>query len=87
MADVISNLRAIAVSPPAGWPTDRKLGYLEGCRQAIDAGRGTDATIERTFDETAADVERTIRDEAPFLIEGREVATRHLENAIGQGCI
>src|SRR5262245_60686005 len=50
----------------------------------IDAGRGTDATIERTFDETAADAERTIRDEAPFLIEGREVATRHLENAIGQ---
>jgi hypothetical protein len=40
----------------------------------IHAGRGTDATIERTFDETAADVERTIRDEAPFLIEGREVA-------------
>jgi (p)ppGpp synthase/HD superfamily hydrolase len=58
MADVISNLRAIAVSPPAGWPTDRKLGYLEGCRQLIDAGRGTDATIERTFDETAADVAR-----------------------------
>ena len=84
MADVISNLRAIAVSPPAGWPTDRKLGYLEGCRQLIDAGRGTDATIERTFDETAADVERTIRDEAPFLIEGREVATRQLENTIGQ---
>ena len=33
MADVISNLRAIAVSPPAGWPAERKLGYLEGCRQ------------------------------------------------------
>jgi len=84
MADVISNLRAIAVSPPAGWPANRKLGYLEGCRQLIDAGRGTDAAIERTFDQTAADVERTIRDEAPFSIDGREVAARHLENAIGQ---
>jgi uncharacterized protein (UPF0147 family) len=84
MADVISNLRAIAVSPPAGWPADRKFGYLEGCRQLIDAGRGTDAAIERTFDQTAADVERTIRDEAPFSIDGREVAARHLENAIGQ---
>jgi uncharacterized protein (UPF0147 family) len=84
MADVISNLRAIAVSPPAGWPADRKFDYLEGCRQLIDAGRGTDAAIERTFDQTADDVERTIRDEAPFSIDGREVAARHLENAIGQ---
>ena len=72
------------MSPPAGWPADRKLGYLEGCRQLIGAGRGTDAAIERTFDQTAADVERTIRDEAPFSIDGREVAARHLENAIGQ---
>jgi (p)ppGpp synthase/HD superfamily hydrolase len=41
MADVISNLRAIAVSPAAGWSAERKLGYLEGCKQLIDAGRGT----------------------------------------------
>jgi hypothetical protein len=84
IADVISNLRAIAVSPPAGWSAERKLGYLEGCRQLVDAGRGTDDEIERIFDQTATNVERTIREEAPFLIEGREVAARHLENAIGQ---
>ena len=84
MADVISNLRAIAVSPPAGWPAERRLSYLESCRQLIDVVRGTDATIERTFDQTAADVERTIREEAPFSIDGREVAARHLENEIGQ---
>lgn len=30
IADVISNLRAIAVSPPAGWTVDYRLGYLEG---------------------------------------------------------
>jgi hypothetical protein len=84
IADVISNLRAIAISPPAGWAPERKIGYLEGCRQLIDAGRGTDVAMERIFDETAADVERTVREEAPFSIEGREVAARHLENAIGQ---
>ena len=27
-ADIVSNLRAIAVSPPAGWSNDRRLGYL-----------------------------------------------------------
>jgi hypothetical protein len=84
IADVISNLRAIAVSPPAGWSADRKLGYLEACRQLVDAARGTDAAIERIFDQTAADVERTVREEMPFAIDGREVAARHLENAIGQ---
>jgi hypothetical protein len=40
--------------------------------------------MERIFDQTAADVERTIRDQAPFSVDGREVAARHLENAIGQ---
>jgi hypothetical protein len=84
IADVISNLRAIAVSPPAGWTVDRKLGYVESCRQLVDAARGTEASIERIFDETAADVERTIRDDAPFHIDGREVVARHLDSKIGQ---
>jgi hypothetical protein len=84
MADIISNLRAIAVSPPAGWSTERKLGYLESCRQVVDAARGTEASIERIFDETAFDVERKIRDDAPFYINGREVVARDLDSQIGQ---
>jgi len=66
MADVISNLRAIAVSPPAGWSAERKLGYLNACRELVDAARGTEPAIERMFDETAANVERTVREESPF---------------------
>jgi hypothetical protein len=84
MADIISNLRAIAVSPPAGWSTERKLGYLEGCRQVVDAARGTDASLERIFNETATDVERKIRDDTPFYINGREVVARDLDSQIGQ---
>lgn len=83
-ADVISNLRAIAVSPPAGWTADRKLGYLEGCRQLIDAGRGADAVLEAAFDATACDVEHAVRDEAPFAVDGHQLAARHLESAVGQ---
>ena len=49
-ADIISNLRAIAVSPPAGWSNDRRLGYLNSCRNLVDAGRETNAEIERIFD-------------------------------------
>lgn len=84
MADVISNLRAVVVSPPAGWSSDRKLGYLDGCRQLIDAGRGANAVLEGLFDQTAHDVECAVRDQAAFEIEGHAVAVRHLENAVGQ---
>lgn len=84
IADVISNLRAIATSPPAGWPADRKLGYLDGCRHLIDAGRGANAALEAVFDETAAQVERCVRDGAALEIDGRVAAAHHLENAIGQ---
>lgn len=84
MADVISNLRAVVVSPPAGWSVDRKLGYLDGCRQLIDAGRGANAVLEGLFDQTARDAECAIRDDAAFEVEGPAVAVRHLENAVGQ---
>jgi len=83
-ADVISNLRAIVVSAPAGWGADRKLGYLQGCRDLIDAGRGANAALEAIFDETAAQVERAVRDGAPFEVDGRHAALRELESAIGQ---
>ena len=79
-ADVISNIRAIVTSPPAGWTADRKLGYLDGCRQLIDAGRGANAALEKVFDQTVADAERTIRGEA----EGGPSATRQLDEMIGQ---
>ncbi len=84
IADVISNLRAIAASPPAGWTADRKLGYLDGCHQLIDAGRGANPELEAWFDETCAETERTIRELAATDAEGKEGATRHLESAVGQ---
>ncbi|MGI6247108.1 MAG: HD domain-containing protein [Pseudochelatococcus sp.] len=83
-ADVISNLRAIAVSPPAGWGMDRRLGYLEGCRQLISAGRGANAVIETLFDETAAEAERAIRADAGLEGDGADVIARHLDSVIGQ---
>jgi hypothetical protein len=84
VADIVSNLRAIAVSPPAGWSNDRRLGYLNSCRNLVDAGRGSNAQIERIFDDTAAVVEQTIRSEGLGDIDGRVSARRELEAAIGQ---
>lgn len=83
-ADVISNLRAIVLSAPAGWTVDWKLGYVAGCRQLIDAGRGANATLEGWFDETAAEVERALREGRGMDVEGRAEAVRQLESEIGQ---
>jgi len=83
-ADIISNLRAIAISPPAGWSSERKLGYLGSCRELVDAGRGLNAEIEHIFDDTARAVEQAIRTEGFVDIDGRASARRELEAAIGQ---
>lgn len=83
-ADVISNVRAVVVSAPAGWGVDRKLGYLDGCRQLIAASRGTNVTLEAVFDETSAEAERAIRENDEMDVEGHHLAIRALENAIGQ---
>ena len=83
-ADIISNLRAIAVSPPAGWSSDRRFGYLDSCRNLVDAGRGSNAEIERIFDDTAKAVEQAIITEGLGDIDGSASARRELEAAIGQ---
>jgi hypothetical protein len=83
-ADIISNLRAIAVSPPAGWSNDRRLGYLHSCRNLVDAGRGSNSEIEHVFDDTAKAVEQAIRAEGLGDIDGGASARRDLEAAIGQ---
>jgi hypothetical protein len=83
-ADIISNLRAIAVSPPAGWSNDRRLGYLNACRNLVDAGRGSNAEIERIFDDTAKAVEQTIRAEGLGDLDDGASARNELEAAIGQ---
>ena len=83
-ADIISNLRAIAFSPPAGWSDDWRLGYLNSCRNLVDAGRGSNAEIERIFDDTASAVEQAIRSESLGAIDGRASARRELDAAIGQ---
>jgi hypothetical protein len=84
IADVISNLRALIASPPAGWSAERKLGYLNGCRQLVVAGGDVNRKIEALFDLTAADAERSIREEEALEMDGHMTALRQLDSAIGQ---
>lgn len=83
-ADVISNIRAAADAPPAGWSAEHRLSYLDSARQLIEAGRGANAAIEALFDEEAARAEALIRADRDM---GDVSASRHLkplDEAIGQ---
>lgn len=82
-ADMISNLRAIAKSPPAGWGPSRQLAYLNACRAMAAAIRGSNPGLERLFEETADQTEYTIR--ARMNAESATSATvARLDAEIGQ---
>ena len=51
LADKICNLRDILSSPPKDWPLQRKFDYFEWAEQVVSGLRGTNARLEKTFDE------------------------------------
>jgi (p)ppGpp synthase/HD superfamily hydrolase len=53
LADKTSNLRALAVSPPADWPSGRRLDYVDWGRAVVAGLRGASPWLERCFDDAA----------------------------------
>ena len=54
LADKISNLRDLAVDPPATWSLQRQREYFDWAKQVIDQLRGTHAELEELFDQAYA---------------------------------
>ncbi len=54
LADKISNLRSLILSPPDDWERDRLLDYLDWAEKVAAGCRGVNDHLERLFDETAA---------------------------------
>jgi len=50
LADMASNVLAIAESPPAGWTAERSLSYLADCAALHDVMRGTSAMLDARLD-------------------------------------
>jgi hypothetical protein len=84
IADLISNLRATAASPPAGWTPARRLGYLEGARALAAAARGANAALDARFEAEAAEAERLIRADEADDAGGHAAAVAQLDAAVGQ---
>lgn len=50
LADKICNLRDIAATPPADWPTERRIQYYRWSREVVAGLRGVSPELERAFD-------------------------------------
>lgn len=51
LADKISNLRDIVARPPSNWSLQRKRDYFDWAKRVVDQVRGTNAKLERRFDQ------------------------------------
>ncbi len=51
MADKISNLKSILLSPPPDWDDVRKLEYFNWSKSVVDGCRGVNAGLEKEFDD------------------------------------
>ena len=59
IADQTSNLTDIVDVPP-GWSVEKRIAYLEGASQVVDACRGVSAALEEKFDKAAARMRATL---------------------------
>jgi len=61
LADKTCNVRDVAQSPPKDWDMARRVGYLEWASRVVDGCRGTNAAMERYFDETLARARKALK--------------------------
>ena len=54
IADKTSNLRSIANSPPVDWDVKRQREYFDWAARVVEGCRGTNAILEKWFDEAHA---------------------------------
>lgn len=51
LADKIANVRDMLARPPAGWSLERRRDYFDWAKSVVDQLRGTNARLERKFDQ------------------------------------
>jgi (p)ppGpp synthase/HD superfamily hydrolase len=64
LADKISNLRAIAASPPRGWDHARRVEYVGWAGRVAAGLRGVNPSLDALFDETYRDALRALAEGA-----------------------
>jgi len=60
LADKISNIRSIILTPPAEWSLERKREYLDWSDRVVAGCRGSSAALEQAYDEAVAEGRRLL---------------------------
>jgi guanosine-3',5'-bis(diphosphate) 3'-pyrophosphohydrolase len=60
IADKIDNVTELVHSPPAGWSDERKREYLQWAQEVVGRLEGTNACLERMFEERVRQAERLL---------------------------
>jgi (p)ppGpp synthase/HD superfamily hydrolase len=60
LADKIANVRSIIDTPPAEWSLERKREYLDWSESVVAGCRGSNAALERAYDEILTEGRRML---------------------------
>ena len=60
IADKISNVHDVLHAPPADWPVDWRLGYIDWTERVVEGCRGTDPALEACYDRVLHEARRTL---------------------------
>jgi len=60
LADKVSNVRSVTLTPPANWPLSRRQEYLDWTEQVIDGLRGCNPALEKHYSELLAEGRRVL---------------------------
>lgn len=65
IADKISNVRAVTLTPPADWSWSRRQEYLDWTEQVVAGCRGCNEALERLYDEVLEQGRQALRLQRP----------------------
>jgi (p)ppGpp synthase/HD superfamily hydrolase len=60
IADKISNLRSLMVSPPDNWERQRLIEYVDWSVEVVKGCRGVNPRLDRLFDQTVSEARKTL---------------------------
>jgi len=60
IADKISNVLGVTLSPPANWPLARKREYLDWTEQVVQGCRGANPALEKFYDQVLREGRRVL---------------------------
>ena len=63
IADKICNVRDVSLNPPANWPMERRVAYLDWTEEVVAGCRGLNTDLEAAYDRSLAEAREQLASE------------------------